>query len=53
MTTLLVILAVWVIISVPVALLLGRLFRSRPDGRDDVGRRAGDRFTPVMRRGGR
>lgn len=40
MTTLLVILAVWVVLSIPVALLLARMFRSTRDDarrRDDSG----------------
>ncbi|MFF0494129.1 hypothetical protein ACFYTQ_34360 [Nocardia sp. NPDC004068] len=55
MTTLWIVLGVWIVCSIPVALLLGRMLRSprrRPPEHGES-RRYDDEFTPGPRPGGR
>ncbi|RJO75045.1 hypothetical protein D5S18_16785 [Nocardia panacis] len=50
MTTLLVVLAIWAVCSVPIALIVARLFRSRdPEGSDHPNIRGGQGLSPGRR----
>ncbi|MFI5779417.1 hypothetical protein [Nocardia sp. NPDC051570] len=53
MTTLWIVLGVWIVCSIPVALVLGRMFRSpRPHSRErDESHRHDDEFSHGQRRG--
>ncbi|MBF6332927.1 hypothetical protein [Nocardia transvalensis] len=51
MTTLWIVLGVWVVCSIPAALVLGRLFRSPPPGERDESHRPDNEFAPGQRRG--
>ncbi|RDI69200.1 hypothetical protein [Nocardia pseudobrasiliensis] len=51
MTTLWIVLGAWIVCSIPVALLLARMFRSPQSEERDESHHRDDEFTPGQRRG--